>query len=61
MGWKWLRLSICSENHFKNPMISRAMKNEALRITEQPSQIERAYDLLDRGLNLITQELAVVL
>lgn len=42
-------------------MISRAMKNEALRITEQPSQIERAYDLLDCGLNLITQELAVVL
>lgn len=59
-GWKWLRLSICSEFHFKNPMISRAIKNQPSRNVEQPSQIEAAYALLDQGLNLISQELAVI-
>ena len=59
-GWKWLWLTICSECHFKNPMISRAMKSQALKIAEQPSQIESAYNLLHKGLSLITQELAVI-
>lgn len=59
-GWKWLWLSICSEGHFKNPMISRVMKSSVCRCVEQPSQIEAGYDLLDRGLNLITQEFAVI-
>jgi len=60
MGWKWLWLSICSERHFKNPMISRVMKNSACRSVEQPSHIEAGYDLLNRGLNLITQQFAVI-
>ena len=59
-GWKWLWLSICSELHFKNPMISMVIKNPHVRNTEQPSQIEAAYSLLDQGLSLLTQELAVI-
>ena len=60
MGWKWLWLSICSESHFKNPMTSRVIKNEDSLCAEQPSKIETGYDLLNRGLNVITQELAVI-
>jgi len=41
-------------------VISRVIKNEVSQTPEQPSQIEAGYDLLNRGLNLITQELAVV-
>ena len=59
LGWKYLWLSICSERYFKNPMISRATKNEALRCAEQPSRIEGAYGLIDRGLTQISQELAI--
>jgi hypothetical protein len=60
IGWKWLWLEICSTKHFKNPMISRGMKNQALKIAEQPSQIEKAYELIQEGLSILTQELAVI-
>ncbi|MBT6501480.1 MAG: hypothetical protein HOK67_16410 [Deltaproteobacteria bacterium] len=60
MGWKWLWLSICSEGHFKKPMISRCTKNHPSHNAEQPSKIEAAYSLLDQGLSLITQELAMI-
>ena len=59
-GWMWLWLEICSGSHFKNPMISRTMKNEALQIAAQPSLIEEAYDLIHRGLTQITGQLAVI-
>jgi len=59
-GWKWLWLEICSANHLKNPMISRVMKNQALKIAEQPSRIEKAYELIQEGLCKLTQELAVI-
>ena len=59
-GWKWLWLSICSEQHFKNPMISSFTKKRLPQHAEQPSQIEAAYSLLDQGLNLLTHELAVI-
>lgn len=59
-GWKWLWLSICSEQHFKNPVISRGTKKRSHRGAEQPSQIEAAYSLLDQGLSLLTQELAMI-
>jgi len=58
-GFSWLWLEICSVNHFKNPMISRTMKNDALRLAAQPSQIEEAYDSLQRGLSMLTQQLAI--
>ena len=60
MGWKWLWLSICSEGHFKKPMISRCTKNHPSHNAEQPAKIEAAYSLLDQGLSLITQELAMI-
>jgi len=60
IGWKWLWLEICSTKHFKNPMISRGMKNQVLKIAEQPSQIEKAYELIQEGLSKLTQELAVI-
>jgi hypothetical protein len=37
-GWKWHSLEICSVNHLKNRMISRVLKNQVLKIAEQPSQ-----------------------
>ena len=60
MGWKWLWLLICSEGHFKKPMISRCTKNHPSRNAEQTSKIEDAYSLLDQGLSLITQELVMI-
>jgi len=41
-------------------MISRVMKNQVLKIAEQPSQIEKAYELIHEGLCKLTQELAVI-
>ena len=58
-GFTWLWLEICSDNYFKNPMISRSMKNDILRFAAQPSQIEEAYDLIHRGLSQLTQQLAI--
>jgi hypothetical protein len=36
------------------------MKNQVLKIAEQPSQIEKAYELIQEGLTKLTQELAVI-
>ncbi len=58
-GFSWLWLEICSGNHFKNPMISRTMKNDSLKLAAQPSQIEEAYDQIHRGLSQLTQQLAI--
>ncbi len=59
-GWKWLWLEICSVNHLKSPMISRIMKKQVLNIAKQPSQIEKAYKLIQEGLYELTQWLAVI-
>jgi hypothetical protein len=59
-GWKWLWVSICSERHFKNPMISMATKNKPSSSAEQPSRIEAAYCMIDQGLSVLTQELALI-
>jgi len=60
IGWKWLWVSICAERHFKNPMISMVSKNTPCSRPEQPSKIEAAYSVLDRGLSVLTQELALI-
>ncbi len=59
IGFSWLWLEICSGNHFKYPMISRTMKNDFLQLAAQPSQIEEAYDSIQRGLSKLTQQLAI--
>jgi hypothetical protein len=59
-GWKWLWVAICSERHFKNPMISMATKNKPSSSAEQPSRIEAAYCMIDQGLSVLTQELALI-
>jgi len=59
-GWSWLWLQICSQQHFKNPMISKIFKNELCQICEQPSTIEQAHDLIYRGLTQITSQLALI-
>jgi len=59
-GWNWLWLEITSTTYFKNPIISKNLKMEAAQLAEQPSKIEEAYDLINRGLSLITRELAVI-
>jgi len=59
-GWSWLWLEITCNTYFKNPMISKNFKLEAAQLAEQPSQIEEAYDLINRGLSQITRELAVI-
>jgi len=51
----WLRLS--SNLYFTDPLITRTYRREANRILSQPSNFEQAYELLDRGLTLICQEL----
>jgi hypothetical protein len=38
-GFSWLWLEICSDNFFKNQMISRTIKNDVLQFAAQPSQI----------------------
>jgi hypothetical protein len=58
-GVSYLWLGICSNNHFKNPMISRTMKNGILKLAAQPSQIEEAHDSIHKGLALLTQQLAI--
>ncbi len=58
-GFSWLWLEICADNHFKNPMISRTMKNDSIKLAAQPSQIEEAYDQIHRGLSQLTQQLAI--
>jgi predicted transcriptional regulator len=58
-GFSWLWLQICSDHFFKNPMISKTIKNEALQLAAQPSQIEEAYDSIQRGLSKLTQRLAI--
>ena len=59
-GWKWLWVSICSERHFKNPMISTGSKKTPSFSADQPSKIEAAYSMLNQGLSVLTQELALI-
>jgi len=58
-GFAWLWLQICSGNFFKNPMISRTIKNDVRQFATQPSQMEEAYDSIQRGLSKLTQQLAI--
>ena len=60
IGWKWLWVSICAERHFKHPMISMGSKMTPSFKAEQPSKIEAAYSMLDQGLSVLTQELAII-
>jgi hypothetical protein len=53
-------VSIRAERHFKNPMISIGSKTGYGSVPEQPSKIEAAYSMLDQGLSLLTQELALI-
>jgi hypothetical protein len=55
-----LWLEITSRTCFKNPIISKKFKLEAVQLAEQPSKIEESYSLIDQGLSQITQELAVI-
>jgi len=59
-GWKWLWISICSERYFKNPMISMGSKKTPSFSADQPSKIEAAYSMLNQGLSVLTQELALI-
>lgn len=59
-GWKWLWATICSNDFFKNPIISRCFKNDLKNTASQPSNIEKSYDLIHQGLTLITLELAMI-
>ncbi|MBW6521809.1 MAG: hypothetical protein K0A99_12510 [Desulfoarculaceae bacterium] len=59
-GFSWLWLQICSSSFFKNPMISRTIKNDALQLAARPSQIEEAYDSIHLGLSKLTQQLAII-
>jgi len=58
-GFSYLWLEICSDNFFKNPMISKTMKNDVLQNAAQPSIIEEAYDSIQQGLSKLTQQLAI--
>jgi hypothetical protein len=40
-------------------MISITMKNDVLQCATQPSQIEEAYDSIQRGLSKLTQQFAI--
>ncbi len=59
-GWKWLWASISTTTFLKNPIISKSFKNNVLQHAAQPSIIEEAYSLIDKGLSTITQELAMI-
>ena len=59
-GWKWLWISICSERYFKNPIISMGSKKTPSFSADQPSKIEAAYSMLNQGLSVLTQELALI-
>jgi len=41
-------------------MISMGTKNQALKIAEQPSQIEKAHELIQEGLSKLTQEFVMI-
>ena len=59
-GWKWLWATICANDFFKNPIISRCFKKDLEHSASQPSNIEKSYLLIHQGLTLITQELAMI-
>jgi len=55
-----LWLEITSTIYFRNPIISKNFKMNTARHAEQPSKIEEAYDLINRGLSQIKRELAMI-
>ena len=59
-GCKWLWTTICANDFFKNPIISRCFKKDLEHSASQPSNIEKSYLLIYQGLTLITQELAMI-
>jgi hypothetical protein len=59
-GYKWLWLTITSHSHFKEPIISLAYKKEINQSGVQMSKIEESYRLINQGLSILTQELALV-
>ena len=56
-GFRILWAKWTSNSYFCDPVITRTYRKEARKILSQPSKMEEAYALLDRGLTLITTEL----
>jgi len=50
-------LKLSANLYFVDPVITRTYRKEVSRILVHPSKFEEAYNLLDRGLALITEEL----
>ncbi|WP_459874894.1 hypothetical protein [Desulfothermus naphthae] len=47
---KWLWTTICANDFFKNPIISRYFKKDLKISASQPSNIEKCYLLIHQGL-----------
>jgi len=56
IGWKWLWISILSERKFVSPLISKLYENTKNQNLNQPSELERAYEMLNSSLSIINKE-----
>lgn len=59
-GYKWLWVSIMSERKFVSPLLSKIYENPKKQKINQPSQLERAYELFNESLSIINKEFRLV-
>ena len=59
LGVKLLWINLASNLYFCNPLITMTYGQKTLLDESQPSKLEEAYRLLNRGLDLISRELYI--
>jgi hypothetical protein len=59
-GYVWLYYSLFNYGHFVNPLLSMRNKKAVKSICENPSEVEKAYSMIDKAILLVTRELKLV-
>ena len=59
-GYVWLYSSLFNYGHFVNPLLSMRNKKAVKSICENPSEVEKAYSMIDKAISLVTRELNLV-
>lgn len=59
-GYVWLYYSLFNYGHFVNPLLSMRNKKAVTQMAENPSNVEKAYSMIDEAISLVTRELNLV-
>ena len=58
-GLNWLFYALFNLLHFVNPLLSKQIKSRQIKITDNPSDLETAYSMIEQHRRIIMNELGI--